>query len=208
MMGETLEKAWAAKDYGRLVPVQKVRSDGRRMTYWTLPEDAKQGQMFDGETGGKESASGSRGYQDAVVEQSLEYKVRPLVKEISAINKEMAGKFKFKYENYVFDQDTMDLDMKADLNVAYYMKKLKQYPSERKDWIEEYRRTNDLLVSQINNRKRSMLRAKVGQPVRYRDTEAKITGFTERGFPIVKTPQGTFNAFWEEVAQSVLDNRS
>lgn len=200
-----LRKAYAAKDYGRLVPVQKVRSDGRRMTYWTLPEDAKQKPLFDSDSEGKESESGSRGYHDAVVDQSLQYKVKPLIKVIAGVDKALAEKFDYKYNNYAFDLDTMELDLKADLNVAEYMKKIKAYPSEKKEWNDEFHKMTDNLVGQINNRKRSMLRAKIGMPVKFRGVDAKISGFTERGFPIVKTGQGTYNAFWEEVAQSVLE---
>lgn len=205
MTAAVLEKAVAAKDYGRLVPVQKVRSDGRRMTYWTLPEDEKQRPMFGPETEGKESATGDRGYHDHVEQQTEDYKVKPLLKELSALSPELEKRFRYKYDNYAFDSDTKDLDIKADTNIVHYMKMIKRYPSEKKEWLDEYHQKTNHLVAQACNRKRSMLRVKMGTQVIFRGVEGRVSGFTDKGFPVVKTAQGTYNAFWEEVAQSVLD---
>jgi hypothetical protein len=203
-----LHKSWGAKDYGRLVPVQKVRSDGRRMTYWTLPEDAKQAQMFDADSSGKESGHGGTGYFDHVVDGTDEYRVKPLLREIEKYNKDLAPKFQYKYENYVWDRDTRDMDLKIDERFLYYAQRKKMYPSEADEWEAEFEAKVGDMVRQVNNRKRSMIRAKVGMQVKFRGVDGAISGFSRRGFPVVKTDQGTYDAFWEEVAQSAIDNRA
>lgn len=196
----SLEKALTAKDYSRLVPVKKQDSTGKMTTYWVLPDDAKQQNLFDSETGGKESISGSRGYHDHVDQGINDAVVKPLIDKVRELDPELATKFEYKYQNYPWDRDTKELDVKADLDTVWYLKKFKDNPDYREEWQEEYNEKMDRTIKQINNRKKAMLKKKPGDVVKYRGKDAVITEFSKRGFPILDIGGKKEHAFWEEVA--------
>lgn len=203
-----LQKAWNAKDYGRLIPVQKTTADGKRRTYWMLPEDARQKPLFDGDTEGKEAADGKTGYFDHVADNTHEYQVKPLLKLVERLNPSLGPKFQYKYDNYVWDRETRDLDIKVDELFVDYTLRRARNQGEKDLWDAEFEEKVVPKIKMLNNRKQSMLRAKVGMRVKFRGVDAEISGTSRRGFPVVKTAQGTYDAFWEEVAQSVIDDRS
>ena len=194
-----LEKAVAAKDYGKLIPKKGVDALGRNITHWVLPEDAKQQGLFEGEDEGKGNEAGGRGYHDHLDRGTEAHMIQPLVKILSGLDPDMARRMQFKYENYGFDRDTKEKDIEVDYAAAWYMRKIKQDPLHREEYQEEYNKKTDKIVRQINNRKAAMLKIKKGQRVLFNGQPAVLADFTERGYPIVRTADGDKKAFWEEL---------
>jgi len=194
-----IEKAFAAKDYSKLIPVKQTDSLGREITVWKLPVDGTQKDLFSGEDAGQGNAHGKRGYHDSLDEQTQRLMVDPLVEAMQEINPDLAARLKHKYDNYQFDRDTRELDIKHDYEMAWYMKKMQTEPEYKKEWQEEYNQKTDNMVRQINNRKLAMLKIKKGQQVTYNGQLAVVADFSRRGFPVIRTPEGDVKALWEEV---------
>lgn len=194
-----IEKAFAAKDYGKLVEKHGVDVNGKPYTTWVLPEDAKQASLFHGEDAGKANPKGERGYLDHLDKGTQQHMVKPLVDLMKKTNPELADRLAHKYESYRFDRDTLELDVKHDYEMAWYMKKMKAEPENAQDWQKEYNQKTDSMVRQINNRKMAMLKVKKGQQVSYYGKPAVVSDFSRRGFPVVKTESGEVKALWEEI---------
>ena len=198
-----LLKAFAAKDYSKLVH-KKITVNGKNGPYernaWVLPDDPNQRNLYDEKTGGAESPTGDRGYFDHLDKETKRLFVDPLVKTMKGINPELANRLSYKYQNYPFDRDTKELDIKADFDMAWYMRKMRAEPEYHAEWQQEYNQKTDRMVKQINNRKAAMLRAKVGMQVNYYGKPSSLVKITPRGFPVVKTAEGEKTAMWEELA--------
>lgn len=199
-MASVVEKAFGAKDYSKLIPVQQVDSLGRHITVWKLPEDAKQKPLISGEVDGKDNPVGKRGYVDNLDQQTQKHMVDPLMKIMKEVNPELAGRMSYKYQNYRFDRDTRELDIKHDYEMAWYMKKIKADPENTADWQKEFNQKTDNLIRQINNRKASMMKVKPGKQVKYYGKPAIVSSFSRRGYPVVRTEKGNKTALWEEIA--------
>jgi hypothetical protein len=194
-----LEKAFGRKDYSRLVEKHGVDKNGKPYSTWVLPEEAGQQSLFGESDGGKANNPGNRGYLDHVDEETHKTMVEPLVKTFSAINPDLSKRMKYKYEQYRFDRETKELDLKVDMDIAWYMKKIKAEPEYKKEWQEEFDQKVGRIVSQINNRKMAMAKIQKGSQVKFRGQYAVVADFDERRFPIVRTQDGEHKAFWEEI---------
>lgn len=195
-----IEKAFGAKDYSKLVPVKQRDSLGREITVWKLPEEARQANLFSGEDAGAGNEPGKRGYLDHVDENTQKHLVEPLLEAVSQVNPELAGRMQHKYDNYRFDRDTRELDIKSDYEMAWYMKKMAAEPDHKAEWQAEYNQKTDTMIRKINNRKAAMLKAKKGMQVTYYGKPAVLADFSRRGFPVLRTQEGDVKAFWEELA--------
>lgn len=201
-----LEKAFGAKDYSKLIEKHGVDKNGKPYSTWVLPEEAGQQSLFGSDDGGKANEPGKRGYLDHVDEETHKTMVEPLVKTFSAINPDLSKRMKVKYEQYRFDRETKELDLKVDMDIAWYMKKIKAEPERRKEWQEEFDQKVGRVVSQINNRKMAMAKIQKGARVKFNGQDAVVADFDARRFPIVRTKEGEHKAFWEEIFNYV-DNR-
>lgn len=195
-----LEKAFGAKDYSKLIPVQQIDSLGRHITVWKLPEDAKQKPLFEGKDAGADAPVGKRGYVDHVDKETQRLMIDPLVKRVQEVNPELAGRMNYKYSNYRYDRDTKELDIQHDYDMAWYMRKMRADPANREAYQKEYEQKTDKTVRQINNRKASMSKVKKGQQVTYYGRPATVQDFSRRGYPVIQTERGTTTAFWEEIS--------
>lgn len=200
VLSARLDKAIPAKDYSKLIKKEIVNSAGKKQTVWVSPEDAKQNNLFDAGDEGKGNEVGNRGYHDHIDKTLNDAVVKPLVEKVKELDPELAPKFEYKYKNYPFDRDTKELDVKADLETVWYMKKMKENPDYREEYQEEYDEKVTKLVKQINNRKKAMLKKKPGDTVQYHGTEAIVTEFSKRGFPVLDQGGKKVYAFWEEIA--------
>lgn len=196
----TMEKAVAAKDYSKLIPKKITDSTGRQTTVWVKPEEAGQQALFGSEDEGKGNAIGNRGYHDHYDKSVEDAVIKPLIDKVKEYEPDLAPKFAFKYQNYPFDRDTKDLDVKADLETVWYMKKMKENPDYREEYQDEYNEKVSKLVKQINNRKKAMLKKKPGDVVSYHGKDAVLTAFSKRGFPVLDQGGKEIKAFWEEIA--------
>ncbi len=199
-MTAVVEKAFGAKDYSKLIPVQEVDSLGRHVTVWKLPEDVKQRPLIAGDAAGKDNPVGKRGYVDDLDQKTQKHMVDPLVKIMKEVNPDLAGRMTYKYQNYHFDRDTRELDIKHDYEMAWYMRKIKGDPEHKADWQKEYNQKTDNLIKQINGRKAAMMKVKPGRQVKYYGKPAIVSSFSRRGFPVVRTEKGDRTALWEEIA--------
>lgn len=185
-----------AKDYSRLVPVKKVTADGRERTYWVSPDEQGQQSLFDEQTAGGESETGDRGYFDKLDKDLQQYQVEPLVRALGMIDDKLASRMKAKYENYPYDRDTKELDLKVDFLTADYMHKVLKHPEAAAEYQAEYNEATDRMVKIINNRKKAMTKIKKGSEVQVGEERGTVTDFSRRGFPVV----GDEPVFWEEIS--------
>ena len=200
-LSSILEKAVGAKDYSRLIPKKIVDHTGKQTTVWVSPDDDKdQKELFGAGDEGKGNPVGKRGYLDHFDQTLNDSVVKPLVEKVKALDPELAPKFEYKYQNYPFDRDTKELDVKADLETVWYMKKMKENPDYREEYQDEYNEKVSKLVKQINNRKKAMLKKKPGDIVKYQGKDAVLTAFSKRGFPVLDQGGKEIKAFWEEIA--------
>jgi hypothetical protein len=201
-----------ARDYSKLVPKHGIDHNGKPYTVWIDPEkdrdqapDLKgQQSMFD--TGGEQAHPGKhRGYQDTVRDKYDEHVVKPLIDRISEIEPELSKRIQWKYQNYVWDQETKEIDLEIDYETAKYLKLRKDAP----DWAEGHRKEYDEVTTaakrMVNNRKKHMAAKMV--PLK-KGAELQLTGgrrgvldgFNQNGFPVVRMKDGKpVEIFFEEI---------
>jgi hypothetical protein len=202
----------AVKNYSKLVPRHGFDRNGKPRTDWINPDKDRdeapdrrgQQTMFDLDSIEKEHDGKSRGYFDDVSDNYHEYAVTPLVSHYEKINPELAKRIKNKYEEYVFDQDTKELDLDVDYETAKHMKLIKDAPEYAKEYQKQYIESTDGTKKLINNRKKQMASKMISLtkgaelPLTGGRT-GKMDGFTPNGFPIVKIGNNTQKIFWEEI---------
>lgn len=199
-LASSLEKSVGAKDYSKLIPKKVIDHNGKQTTVWVSPDEEGQGTLFGEGDEGKGNPVGKRGYHDHLDKTLNDSVVKPLIEKVKELDPELGPKFEYKYSNYPFDRDTKELDVKADLETVWYMKKMKENPDYREEYQDEYNEKVSKLVKQINNRKKAMLKKKPGDIVKYHGKDAVITSLSKRGFPVLDQGGKEIKAFWEEIA--------
>lgn len=198
-----------ANSYGRKIPIKKMTSDGRQITYWVSPEDLNQGKMkgqqnlFDDDELADQD-EGEDSYYSNWDKETYELRIKPLIREMEKVNEIIPGlskRINQKYGEYNWDRETRDLDIQLDFDTLEYMKKVKQDPENKEYYYETYLEKTDKAVKKLNNRKAAMARIKKNSKVKFKGQNAKVTGFSERGFPIIQLPDGkTQKCFVDEIA--------
>jgi hypothetical protein len=183
-----------AKDYSNLV-LKEVKPGVRR---WVDPSEDEDPKLFGDDAGGEDKHGG---YHDKLRQDTFTFQVKPLLQASEGVDKALSARLAQKYKDYIFDQDTLELDLKMDYDSLYYMGKFKatKDPKERESYRSEYYEKTDKVAQQINNRKRAMLKAKKGMEIETPNGKGKIKGFTKRGFPIVDIGGKTSKWFWDEL---------
>lgn len=198
--GEVLEKA--ARDYGKLVPVKKRTADGRMITYWRSPEDMGHGKLEGQQDmfGNTEQVESGDGWFGKLDKDTEEYRIRPLVAKMGELDAALSERMRRKYDEYPWDRDTRDLDLKVDEDTAFYMARSRRHPEYAAEWQEEFNEQTDRVARMLNSRKLAMSRLKKGSPVTYRGEAGKIVDFSRRGYPVVEAGGKRTTCFVEEIA--------
>jgi len=193
----------SAKDYGRLMPEKITRADGRVMTYWVSPEDRNQGKLkgqkdlFDSESAGK--GKEDRGYFDQIDRDTEVYQVKPLLDRIREFDTVLAKRIEAKYKNYPWDRDTKEKDIELDYETAWYLRLIRKNPDAIHDLGKEYHEKTERLVKTLNSRKAAMSKLKRGMAIETIGGDNGVfEGYTARGFPVIKTANGSRPMFFEE----------
>ncbi len=201
-----------SKDYSRLVPKHGIDHNGKPYTRWIDPykhrdqDPQLKGQqaLFDLETAEKEHEGKPRGWHDHVEESYHDHVVNPLLDVMEKIDPPIAKRLKWKYDNYIFDHDTKELDLDVDYETAKYLKLKKDAPDYADQHRKEYDSNTLAMKKMINNRKRhmagKMVNLKKGSELELTGgRKAVLEGFNDNGFPLVKIGGKTDSIFFEEI---------
>lgn len=208
-MFDTLLKA---KDYSKLVPRHGYDKNGKPRIDWINPDkdrdqakDRKgQQTMFDLEDLEKKHEGADRGYYDEIDDGLYKTQVVPLVEHFTKMNNVLAKRIDSKYQNYIFDRDTKELDISVDYETAKYMRLMKTAPNYAAEYHKEYQESTDSTKRLVNKRKRhmasKMMDMKLGADIQLQSgKKGNLEGFTDNGFPVVRIGNNSHKIFWEEI---------
>lgn len=186
----------------------EINSSGsrRKADLEAFRHDKKQTKFFDGKDAGL-------GQFQENYKKVFQLRVKPVLETISKIEPSLTSNFQRKYQNYKFDEETLDMDLKLDEMTADYMAKVKKESSKRgqnqglfgqvdedsgSTW-DEFLDKSKRLAQEINARKRGAMRIVDGSQVQTPFGPGVVSGFTGRGYPKVVVKGVEKSMFYDEI---------
>lgn len=180
----------AGGEWGRKIPIKKMTSDGRLITYWVSPEDLNQGKLkgqqdlFGSDEMDQEPESEDSYYSKLDKDTEL-YQIKPLLVKFEETNPALAKRIAEKYTDYKWGRETREIDIKLDYETTWFYKMAKNHPDQKDLYYKDFLESTQKMARQLNNRKLAMARLKVGSKVKYNGQETKIKALSDRGYPVI-----------------------
>ena len=149
---------------------------------------------------------------DQEYQKIFQHRIKPILATVSKVDPKLVPNFQRKYQNYKFDNDTLNLDLKLDEMTAQYMEMVhKERSGPKKEqglfgdeetsgsaW-DEFLEKSKRLAQEINARKREAMRIKPGDNLQTPFGVGRVAGFTARGFPRVVVKGVEHSMFYDEI---------